>query len=563
MLYPKINKRITTNKRKLNPTAMLFFCLILFGCANESAPQGGKKDTTPPKAKRISPPDKSLRFTGEQIKITFNEYIKATGFSQTLVSPPMEKQPLFKISGKTLLVKFRSPLRDSTTYTINFADDIKDVNEGNIASNFTYVFSTGSYLDSQKISGTVLLAKDNTTVEGTVVSLYNADTIDGIKNYKPLYFTKADKSGNYTISNIKAGRYTVYALKDNNYNYKYDQPGELIAFNDSIINLSDYFVKKQDLYLFDENKKKLHLDDYRSISPGYIRLCYNKPLESVKINSSASTVNDFAFLNATNDTVSYWFSNYYNKKDTVWVTVNDTLFDTIRIELKNIPKDSLYNNPVYLLSTVNQVSTTKNKADAKTITDVQELNKPLKINLSRPVMEINTLKHIQILDDSADKYIEPDFALDEKSKLSLSCSFEKKENTLYTVSIPDSTLKDIYGMWNRKITYKFTTNGKDNYGNFHLTLKTDHPENYYVIKLLNSNNEEVRQFFFSGNGERKINIENMAAGGYKFVVIDDVNKNGKWDTGDFSKKIQPEKIFSYKETYQLKGGWDLDVEVKF
>ena len=119
------------------------------------------------------------------------------------------------------------------------------------------------------------------------------------------------------------------------------------------------------------------------------------------------------------------------------------------------------------------------------------------------------------------------------------------------------------GTWNKEINYQFTTNGKASYGNLHIALKTEHPEKYYIIRLLNTNNELVKEFYFTGNGERKVSVDNILAGSYKFMVIDDENKNGEWDTGDFKNKRQAERIYTYKDNYQLKGGWDLDVEVKF
>ena len=101
--------RITT----LNWVVIVLFALTFSNCANEKAPEGGKKDTIPPKARKISPPNKSLHFSTDKIEITFDEYIKATGFSQTLISPPMEKKPEIKINGKVLVIKFKSHLRIS------------------------------------------------------------------------------------------------------------------------------------------------------------------------------------------------------------------------------------------------------------------------------------------------------------------------------------------------------------------------------------------------------------------------------------------------------------------
>jgi len=542
---------------------LLFAAIIQFGCANESVPQGGAQDKDAPVVKKASPPDKSLHFTGNKIEIKFNEFLKETGFAQTLISPPLEKRPDFHIEGRTLTIKLKSALRANTTYTINFSDDVQDLNEGNKASNFTYAFSTGDYIDSQKISGSVLLAKDNTNQDGVVVALYPKDSVDGILKSKPFYFAKTDKSGSFKIENIKVGKYWVYGLKDQNYNYLYDQPNEQIAFSDSLIDLSDSISPNVKLNLFDENNRKLDLDEVRSMEPGKLQIAYNKPIRNFKLDWKKYSTDDFAWIYPTNDTVIYWYSKYYAEKDTLYLTANDTLLDTVRMELKSIKKDSLFSGNKYSLSVVNQLVKLKSDSSSKNNFTVQELYKPLKINFNRPIIRINENKRLQIMEDSSIKTIEPKFSLDEKTKQFITIDFEKKENTKYAIEIPDSTLQDIFGMWNKKIIHRFTTNEKSNYGNLHITLKTEHPENYYVIKLLSASGETVKEFFFTGNGERKVSVDNILAGSYRFVVIDDANRNGVWDTGDFKNKIQPEKIYTYKDTYQLKGGWDLDVEVKF
>ncbi len=547
-------------KIALRWVVLLLATVVQFGCANESVPQGGAQDKEPPKVKKVTPADKTLHFKGVKIEIKFNEFLKQGGFAQTLVSPPLEKRPDFKVEGRTLTIKLKSQLRDSTTYTINFGDDIQDLNEGNILPNFTYVFSTGSYIDSQKISGTVMLAKDNTPADGIVVSLYPKDSVDGILKSKPFYFAKTDKGGQFKIENIKAGKYHIYGLKDQNYNYLYDQPNELIAFSDTVINLSDSIPANVKIFLFDENKRKLRLDEVRSVAPGQLQINYSKPIKTFKLDWKGYSTEDFAYIYSTNDTITYWFSNYYIEKDTFYLTANDTLSDTVRLALKAIKKDSLFAGNKYALTVANQSNKTKLDTSSKAL---QELNKPVKIIFSRPITGINESKRLRISAEPDTNFTEPKFAVDEKTKMFLLVDFEKKENTKYVLEIPDSTVRDIFGMWNTKIIHRFNTNNKASYGNLHIKLSTEHPENYYVIKLLNSSNETVKEFFFTGNGERKVSVDNILAGTYKFVVIDDTNKNGVWDTGDFKNKIQPEKTYPYKDTYQLKGGWDLDVEVKF
>ncbi len=543
---------------------LLTTVLLLFNnCANESVPQGGKQDTEPPKAEKISPPNKTTGFKSDVVKIRFNEFLKETGFSQTLISPPLEKKPIINSTGKTITVKIKSVLRDSTTYTINFADDIKDLNEGNPAPNFTYVFSTGTYIDSQRVSGSVLLASNNQPQESIVVSLYPKDTLDGILKSKPFYFTKTDKAGNFAIENIKSGKYWVFALKDQNYNYIYDQPNELIAFCDTAIDLTDTINKSIGLVLFEENKRNLKLNEVRSVKPGKIQISYSKPVTLFKLNASLYSANDFAYTNTLKDTITYWYTNLYQKYDTLYLSANDTILDTTRIELKFIEKDSLGKTNTGLLSIENQGnSSIRGKTNTQN-TNSCGLYEPFKLNLSNPILEISNSKRVQLKEDSTLNEVEIKYELDELTKQALMIDFKKKENTNYIIEIPDSTLKDIFGFWNKKISYKFSTNSKDNYGNIKLTLKTSHPEKHYVVRLLNANEELVKEIYFTGDGERKIHLENIPAGGYKFVVIDDENKNGNWDTGDLLNKKQPEKIFTYKETYQLKGNWDLDAVVVF
>jgi len=543
---------------------LLLVGITLSRCAQESTPQGGPKDEKAPEVKRSTPANKSTQFSTDKIKITFDEFIKPTGFAQTLVSPPMDKRPVYTAEGRTLTIKLKSPLRDSTTYTINFGDDLQDLNEGNKALNFTYVFSTGSYIDSQQISGNVILAKDNSTTEDVVVSLYPKDSIDGILKSKPYYFAKTDKAGGFRIENIKAGKYWLYALKDQNYNYIYDQPNELIAFCDTLVSLDDSLPRNVKLHLFNENRQKLKFSEAKSVGPGQLQIIYNKPINNFKLDWKGYSADDFAYIYPTNDTVIYWYSKYYTEKDSFYLTANDTLTDTLRMELKSIRKDSLETKKGIPFIIVNQ-SVASRKDTTKTQNfAIQELLKPLKITFSLPVIGINDSKRLQILQDSSTKEITARVTLDEKKKQSISIDFEKTENTTYNITIPDSMYKDIFGRWNNKQTQQITTNSKSSYGNIMLKLKTEHPERYYVVKMMNENTgETVREFYFTGNGERKITVNDVLAGKYKFIVIEDENKNGEWDTGSFAKKKQPENIFTYKDVYELKGGWDMDIEVKF
>lgn len=541
----------------------LFVALLSNSCANESVPQGGDIDKAPPKITKTFPANKSLQFSSDKIQMVFDEFLKPTGFTKTLISPPLSKNPEYHIEGKKLIIKLKSPLRDSTTYTLNFADDIKDLNEGNALNNFTYVFSTGSYIDSQTISGTVISAKDNEPISDVIISLYPKDSIDGVTYSKPYYFAISDKAGTFQINNIKSGEYLMFGLKDQNNNYKYDQPNELIGFLQQPVILTDSNNITKSLRLFSENNKKLKVNDVRSIEPGQLMFTFSKPITNFKLNWSGFSNTDFAWIYPTNDTVIYWYSKYYATNDSFFITINDTILDTLSIKLKHIDKDSINNDGYKNFIPNNQAIKSNISLKKEDKRSQASLYQPHKINFTWPIIEINPQAKFQITEDSNQNILTPTVTIDEKTKQAANIDFEKKPQTDYTLTIQDSALKNIFGVWNKKIVQHIVTDKKENYGNLNITLKTQHPEKYYVVQLLGAGKEPVKEFFFTGNGERKVVAENMPAGTYQFVVIEDDNHNGKWDTGSFINKIQPEKIFTYKDSYQLKGGWDLDVEVKF
>lgn len=536
--------------------------LLQYRCATESAPTGGKEDKDPPKVKSISPPDQSIHFKDKQVEIKFDEFIQNSGFPHVLISPDLNPKPVYQVHGKKLIIKFKSELQPNTTYTINFGDDIKDVNQSNILSNFSYVFSTGDYIDSQRVSGRVLIAKDDAPAEDYLVLLYPQDSTSAFLRSRPAYFAKTQKDGSFEIKNIKAARYNAYALKDQNFNYFYDMGGENIGFLDSILDLTDTLPKQIELHAFNEGgKRKLKLQNVKNPEAGKLVVSYSGPFEHLKMDSKLFENGYFAWFYDTKDTAIVWYSNTYIKKDSVYLVANDTLQDTVRMELKFINTDSLTANPKYLPIIENQSLLAKKDSSIKTNFNIQELYGLLKISFTRPILEINDSKRLQITADSTRKVALADFELDEKTHQRIKFNFERTEKTDYTVLIPDSTFKDVFGLWNKALTWKFRTNEKASYGNIHLNVKSEHPERSYIINLINSSGETVRTYFTEG-AEKRIDIPKMLSGNYKISAVEDINHNGLWDTGNLLKKRQPERVINFKDNYALKGGWDLEIEVK-
>ena len=316
-----------------------------------------------------------------------------------------------------------------------------------------------------------------------------------------------------------------------------------------------------ELSLFEEYTGKMKLAGTKAISPGYVQIYLNKPYKQLEVKKDSMPAHDFWYPKHTKDTINYWYSDYYRHRTKLFITINDTIFDTTRVELNYIARDSLFHNKKYALTIVNQSNIPKSAGDNKDIINTQELFKPLKLNFARPILEINELKPFRLVDDSAKKEIPAKFEIEEKTKMALVINFPKEENTSYTLDVPDSAFSDIFGMWNKKFIYKFKTNLKDNYGNLNITLKSTHPEKHYIVKLLNESGEVMKEIPFSGDSIKKVSVQNLPSGNYKFMAIDDKNNNGIWDSGSFKNKIQPEKVINFKDSYFLKGGWDLDAEV--
>lgn len=548
----------------MNFALTVLVSVLIYGCATESTPLGGPEDTEPPKIKQISPPDKSTLFNERKIEIQFDEFLQAGGFAQTIISPPVEPKPDIRSNGKTVTIKFKEDLKENTTYTINFGDDIKDLNQGNVLPNFTYVFATGDYIDSQQVSGVVTNAKTGEPAEGITVMLHSPDSINPILQTKPIYFSKTNAGGMYSIKNIKAGKYQAYGLKDANFNYLYDQPSEAIAFADTLLDLTDSVPQKLDLLSFNELKRNLKFQNVKSLEPGKLILTYSGNVESLKLQGKPFKNGLQYWKYSTNDTVIIWYSDYYVKNSEIIITANDTLVDTMRLELKNIDKDSVEQLRKYSLSIVNQQNTSRIVTDSAKNNNTQALYGLLKIELSRPITEINDFKRLQITADSSTKdTIYPSWKLDTIKRQEISFDFLRKEKTGYTLTIPDSMLRDVFGLWNKALTWKFTTSSKDSYGNIKLKLNIADVSKRYVVRFMDSKDEEVAVYQMYGENVRIEKLSNVPATTYHVEVIEDTNGNGKWDTGDLLLRIQPEKVIRFKDTYTLKGGWDLDVEVKF
>ena len=222
-----------------------FAFLSLFQCAQKGSVGGGPEDTEPPKLLRASPPNQTTEFNYKEIRIFFDEFIRLKDVNKNIViSPPLKQIPIYEPLGsprRSVSVKFQAGLEQNTTYTIHFGQSIEDNNRANKFGKLSYVFSTGSYIDSLEVSGLIRESLSSTVdKKGLIGMLYKKDSLykdSLIYTTRPDYLNFADTLGIFRLSNLKQGRYQMLAFEDKNQDFKYQIGEEKLGFISKVISL--------------------------------------------------------------------------------------------------------------------------------------------------------------------------------------------------------------------------------------------------------------------------------------------------------------------------------------
>ena len=539
--------------------------MFFYSCAQIVNPSGGPKDTKPPRAVKYIPDSAARNFSSKNIAIVFDEYIQLADLQkQLIISPPLKNQPDIKVKGRTLFIELKDTLKKNTTYTFNFGNSIRDYTEGNAKEDFQYIFSTGDFIDSLKLSGNVKNAFDNKPEKGIVVMLYETlatPTSVVLSNdsfpYKklPSYFAKTKDDGSYKINNIKAGTYKAFVLKDINSNFLYDSPEELIGFSDTLIKIS----KKTSLnfILFQEIPAKQKLKKAIMAEHGHLIFSFIKPTsDSLKLNflSKEPKENVIYEFSKERDTLHYWFA--------------DDLQDTMKIILTEGKKfrDTVRLRPIAL----EQAKTSKRgeKWQLKVKTNVNkdklfDINKNISVSFNHPVGDNWHTEKI-IFTTSTGKQPQCVDTTKEISKIlffhnwDLTCHLYNDSS--YKLFVPPSTFTDIFGLTNDTIKIDFKTQEEKFCGTLKLNLKIPKIKSQYILQLLDEKENIVKEDFISG--AQTLNYTFLSPGSYKLKIIYDKNSDGKWTTGNYLQKRQPEKIIYYSKPITIRSNWDLELEWK-
>lgn len=524
------------------------FCIIsiLFeSCAIQVPPDGGKKDMEPPHLLSSEPANYSNLFKGRDLKLDFDEFISLNEIgSQLIVSPLLKYPPELKIRKKSLLIHFQDTLLENTTYTINFGQGITDNNEGNKLENFQFVFSTGSIIDSLDVQGSIETAFDHKKSKDVLALLYRStkDSIPFLE--KPLYFSRTNDSGQFRISNISPGFYKLIGLKETDGNYLYSPGDELIGFPDSFVNASSENINLQ---IFNE-VTKLHLLKAYSEFPGKAVVVFNAPADTVRIKLLTDTakLNIYSYsFSKEKDTVNIWYKNNFADSLSFYFD-NYLLKDTVTIRLFKLTEENK-----------GRKRTGMTILPGNSQTALQHLHLPHYLQITRPVAT-SSFDKIIFSEDSL--LIKTKYEFTDSLHMQLNVNHKWKSKSKYSIFIPPGTFTDIYGIKNDTIQFAFEAHGEADYGSIKMIFKkTDSIP--YILQLVDDAGSAIsRQVSSSHDTIFELNFLDPRV--YRIKLIRDENGNGKWDTGNYLKNIQPEQIEFYPERITVRANWDVDVNLK-
>ena len=516
---------------------------IISGCAKRGNPTGGPIDSLPPVLVNANPKLNTTNFDSEEIRLTFDEFVKLDKVQdQLIISPPLEKsayeiRPLTGVTKKVFL-KFIDSLDINTTYTINFGNSIKDNNEGNTLTFFNYTFSTGETIDSLYVKGNISDAYNIETDQYVSIHLYRIDSTlnDSIIYIKqPTYVSNSLDSTSYKFQNLKEGKYLIIAMKDVDNNYFFDPFYDKIGFIDSLITLpKDSII---DFKLFKEETDliwdKPHFINSEKIGFGY----YGKlDLKKIEINSVIPDSIDYTYTKEEmSDTIYLWLSN--NSFD----SLNFNLIEKDTTKLSTIKFDRQRDT---LIDSLN--------VSAKTV-NVIHLKESFKLSSNIPIKKIeDSLISVRDIDSILVPFVSSiNDNLDE-----IDIKFEVSPSDNYRILILPNAIKDIKGVSNDTLQFNLTSQSLEDYGNIYLDVIRN-TQSKFILHLINQNGDIVREY---DNVDQNItyNFEYIRPGEYSFRLIEDLNKNNIWDTGNYLQRVKPEPVYYFPSELEVRANWDLN-----
>ena len=569
----------------------------MYSCANIGNPSGGPIDKTPPIFMRSNPTPNAVNVKDRKIEIFFDEIVTLKDPStKIIVSPAQTEMPRMSALGRKVTVELVDSLLPNTTYTIDFSNSIQDNNEGNAIDNFAFAFSTGSVIDSMRVSGYVLDSRTLEPMQSVVVGLQSNLADSAFHKEKLQRVALTNDRGQFTIRNVSPGSYHIFALKDLDRDYKFGNPTEDIAFLDSIIvpsigsreaadtvynDLNEidtimratrpaYFPNDILLSMFNEDRKSQYLANNLRVDSTRISLTFaaaSDTLPSLSIVGRNDVPDQWYTLerSQTNDTLTYWIRPpHLVSADTLMVATTYLRTDTA---------SNLSWGTDTLKFTFQRQKAKKKKKNEETdsleqirfmelhplANGTQEVYAPLLLQTGTPIERYSREAfHLQrkLQNDTIFYPAEiKSIALRDStlSRRDLMLKVDWEPGAAYTLAVDSLAMTDIYGLQTKPLKVDFNVRKMEEYGNivFNIPAVRDSA----IVELLDGTEKIVLRAPVKNH---RAELLNLLPGKYYARLFIDRNGNGKYDTGNYDMHLQPEETVYYPGAINLKKNWDVE-----
>ncbi len=570
--------------------------LLLAACANIGHPTGGPRDVTPPRYVASNPVPGATNVKTKKFSIFFDENIQLDDpTSKVAISPTQKEMPELFANGRRLDITLRDSLLPNTTYSIDLANAVKDLNEGNILDGFAIDFSTGDSIDTLQISGMVLHARDLEPAQGMLVGVYSTPADSNILSRRFERIARTNQLGQFTVRNLAPGQYQLFALTDQNHDYFWDRT-EDVAFcsvmlsptvehreiTDSIAEDSVEITKVVDflpnnvlLSWFNEEYAAQYLKNYKRDKRNVLTLEMAAPADSlpeltiVQLNSDTTVrmpLSRVSMLTHSEhlDTVNFWL------RDSAVVAA-----DTLMIETRYRRVDTL-DNIVWQTDTLKfNFRTPKKKQDKKQKNDTiseekkiefltfnvigspQEVNMPLQISFQTPIDSLPTgAIRVDYKPDSVYIAIEPQPTFepaDNFSHTNFRANIKWIPGGDYRIVADSAAITDVTGRWITNTETPFSVRSLDEYSSITFSISNLPDSSNAIVELLNESDMPVRTVPVV-NGSATFNY--LLPSTYYARLFIDSDNNGQWTNGDLKLRRQPEDVYYFSKKLALKKNWD-------
>lgn len=593
---------------------LLFAGAFFSRCASIGTLDGGPYDTLAPVITHISPMDYTTNFKGNKITFMFDEYIQLKNQQKEVyTSPAMKKKPLLTIRGKSIIIELRDDsLKPNTTYSIEFGSALADNNEGNPLHGMRYVFSTGDKIDSLYMSGYTEDSQMADSLGKTFIYFFEADSIEApdkydstMFKYQPSKIARANTNGIFLAQNLKPVDYRVYAFFDSNDNHTYEPSLDKIGFLDSVYNptrMPGFTIWYDSVRRYVSADPQLYFRMFMDVSFSNQKLNEQKRPDQHKVelqfNAAHPQIRSIVFdsipeediiiepMTKGRDTLALWLKRPSESlPDTLRGKITYMRHDSLR-RLQEVTEDLMVSWRLVETKEQEKERERLEKEKRKAEEEGREWKEPARRSKFRMVdfkenVEVNPDEHYAMeFTSPLTKFDTTAFVLRSWSEKgdTLRERMEFIPDTLsirkwrmktawdptrkYKLFIPTDAMADITGEGNDSLQVNLTVSDKDKYATMMLNVVPRVEGALYILQILSDNGSTVRELRNLGPGIHK--VEYIPAGDMRMRIIEDLNANGVWDSGNLVERRQGERSEMYKndkeeEIFTTKTGWEFEI----